>query len=86
MDAEEPLLHWKHECVLLSRQLKHPIDFQPSWLRHYRTLDLVGDICLVNVMVLGRDEESKLYRRGIVMMREDMWWSFQPTWIILHLS
>ena len=84
MDGEPPLLHGEHECILLSRQLRHPVAFSGLMFEHYRTLDPVGKTFLVNVMVIGRDGDKE-HRRGIGMMREDIWWRFEPKWSLVRL-
>lgn len=73
MDAEAPLLNGAHECILLSRQLRNPVEKV-----YYRDTEPESEVKLVNVMVVARDHAGLLSRRGIGMMREDIWWAFDP--------
>jgi hypothetical protein len=86
MDGEPALKHGEHECILLSTQLKHPVPWTGLRFEDHRILDPVGDVPLVNVMVLGWDNEQIFHRRGIGMMRQDVWRSFKPTWSLVRLS
>lgn len=94
MDGGPPLREGVVECVLLSRQRRHPVNHTNHYDSHHRTLDPVKDpwekeppCCLVNVMVLSKpaDKLGTRGRRGIGMMREDIWASFEPTRQVVRL-
>jgi hypothetical protein len=96
MDSEGFLSHGMHECILLSRQLEEPVDFDEAAIDVFRRLyvgsddendhenepenDHENDDPLVNIMVLGQSTSNE--RLGRYAVRRGIGMMLESVWNI----